>query len=276
MAIRSLNQLKKWFQKGCYPTAAQFGDWMDSFFHKNDTIPVTSVDGLAERLNDKYNAADAAALEAKADALAEDLAAYRAESIFEHRSINDNIEELDTEDERLARLISDEAARAADEEDSIRSDFAAADAAALAEAQTYADSKIDDVVDGAPATLGTLRKLAEAVGNDPGFAAAVTEQFGSKVDKVQGKGLSTEDFTSADRQKLADIAPGANNYEHPASHPAAIIDQDAEHRFVSDDEKTVWNSALTSASVKRIAGPMTAEEFAALTPDAQTLYIITD
>ena len=50
----------------------------------------------------------------------------------------------------------------------------------------------------------------------------------------------------------------------------------AEHRFVSDDEKTVWNSALTSASVKRIAGPMTAEEFAALTPDAQTLYIITD
>ncbi len=168
MAIRSLNQLKKWFQKGCYPTAAQFGDWMDSFFHKNDTIPVTSVDGLAERLNDKYNAADAAALEAKADALAEDLAAYRAESIFEHRSINDNIEELDTEDERLARLISDEAARAADEEDSIRSDFAAADAAALAEA----------------------------------------EQFGSKVDKVQGKGLSTEDFTSADRQFLDSLTDG--------------------------------------------------------------------
>ena len=43
MAIRSLNQLKKWFQKGCYPTAAQFGDWMDSFFHKNDTIPVTAM-----------------------------------------------------------------------------------------------------------------------------------------------------------------------------------------------------------------------------------------
>ncbi|WP_302586092.1 hypothetical protein [uncultured Alistipes sp.] len=84
------------------------------------------------------------------------------------------------------------------------------------------------------------------------------------------------------RHKVGDGAtawcdlPYANNYEHPASHPAAIIDQDAEHRFVSDDEKTVWNSALTSASVKRIAGPMTAEEFAALTPDAQTLYIITD
>ncbi len=64
--------------------------------------------------------------------------------------------------------------------------------------------------------------------------------------------------------------------ELPDAIPAAMIDQDPDRRFVSDDEKSAWNSALTSASVKRIAGPMTAEEFAALTPDAQTLYIITD
>ncbi len=260
MAIRSLNQLKKWFQKGCYPTAAQFADWMDSFFHKDDIIPITSVDGLSERLNDKYNAADGAALEARAGAIADDLAAHRAESILDHRSINDNIEHLETEDERLAQLIADETARATEQETAIRSEVAAADtatltdakaftiereevlrteqqagdaatladakafttereevlraeqqagdAATLADAKTYADDRLAGVVDGAPEELDTLRKLAEAVGGDPGFAAAVAGQLDTKVDKIEGKGLSTEDFTTADKQALDSLTSG--------------------------------------------------------------------
>ena len=234
MAIRSLNQLKKWFQKGCYPTAAQFADWMDSFFHKDDIIPITSVDGLSERLNDKYNAADGAALEARAGAIADDLAAHRAESILDHRSINDNIEHLETEDERLAQLIADETARATEQETAIRSEVAAADtatladakafatereevlrteqqasdAATLADAKAYADDRLAGVVDGAPEELDTLRKLAEAVGGDPGFAAAVAGQLDTKVDKIEGKGLSTEDFTTADKQALDSLTSG--------------------------------------------------------------------
>ena len=234
MAIRSLNQLKKWFQKGCYPTAAQFADWMDSFFHKDDIIPITSVDGLSERLNDKYNAADGAALEARAGAIADDLAAHRAESILDHRSINDNIERLETEDERLAQLIADETARATEQETAIRSEVAAADAATLADAKafttereevlrteqqagdaatladakTYADDRLAGVVDGAPEELDTLRKLAEAVDGDPGFAAAVAGQLDTKVDKIEGKGLSTEDFTTADKQALDSLTSG--------------------------------------------------------------------
>lgn len=37
-----------------------------------------------------------------------------------------------------------------------------------------------------------------------------------KVDKVSGKGLSTNDYTSAEKTKLAGIATGANKYTHPA------------------------------------------------------------
>lgn len=33
-----------------------------------------------------------------------------------------------------------------------------------------------------------------------------------------------------------------NNYVHPANHPASIITQDASNRFVTDTEKTTWNS----------------------------------
>ena len=37
-----------------------------------------------------------------------------------------------------------------------------------------------------------------------------------KVDKVSGMGLSSNDFTDAEKSKLAAIAPGANNYSLPA------------------------------------------------------------
>ena len=45
----------------------------------------------------------------------------------------------------------------------------------------------------------------------------------AKVDKVSDKGLSTNDYTTAEKSKLAGIAAGANNYTHPATHPASMI-----------------------------------------------------
>jgi len=47
---------------------------------------------------------------------------------------------------------------------------------------------------------------------------------------------------AADKSKLDGIAAGANNYTHPASHPPAIITQDASNRFVTDTEKATWNA----------------------------------
>ena len=44
-----------------------------------------------------------------------------------------------------------------------------------------------------------------------------------KVDAESGKGLSSNDYTSAEKQKLAGIAAGANNYVHPSTHPASMI-----------------------------------------------------
>lgn len=69
----------------------------------------------------------------------------------------------------------------------------------------------------------------------------------NKVDKVDGKCLSTNDYTTADKNKLSGIADKANNYVHPVSHPADMIEQDTTHRFVSDNEKTSWNATLQSS-----------------------------
>ena len=66
-------------------------------------------------------------------------------------------------------------------------------------------------------------------------------RLNNKVDKVTGKGLSTNDYTTTEKNKLAGIETGANKYTHPDTHPASMITQDSTHRFVSDTEKSGWD-----------------------------------
>lgn len=70
----------------------------------------------------------------------------------------------------------------------------------------------------------------------------------SKVNVVAGKGLSANDYTTAEKTKLSGIAANANNYAHPANHPPAIIAQDASNRFVTDSEKAAWNGKASTVS----------------------------
>ena len=47
--------------------------------------------------------------------------------------------------------------------------------------------------------------------------ARSTAAIALKVDKVSGKQLSTEDYTTAEKTKLSRIADNANNYTHPTT-----------------------------------------------------------
>ncbi|WP_080058963.1 hypothetical protein [Spirosoma aerolatum] len=74
---------------------------------------------------------------------------------------------------------------------------------------TLISTAINNLVNSAPGTLDTLKELADALGDDPNFAATITAALTGKVDKVTGKGLSTEDFTTALLNKLNGIASNA-------------------------------------------------------------------
>lgn len=43
-------QLKKWFKNGCKPTENHFAAIFDSYIHKDDTIPASSIEDLEEIL----------------------------------------------------------------------------------------------------------------------------------------------------------------------------------------------------------------------------------
>ena len=351
MAIRVRAQLRKWFGRGMYPTAEQFSDLFDSFFHKTeDKIPMSGVEGLTDQLNGKYNTAEGRELEKKVQKVTDDLSVHVASSEKAFNEVQNDIEALDGR-------LDDEIERAKGEEAAIRRELAAGDAATLSSAKSYTDTSvaaeagkreqgdattlqaaktytdtsvaaeaeertqgdattlssaktytdtsvadeaqkrgqgdaatlqsanshadaavaseksaresgdrttlesakayvdkaIAELVDGSPAALDTLKELSAALGNDPNFATTVATQIGQKVDKVAGKGLSTEDYTSEEKAKLAGVAAGPNNYQHPATHPATMIEQDASHRFVTDTEKTTWNGKASTTVVTQSA-----------------------
>jgi hypothetical protein len=55
MAIVDRNTLKQWFVRGAKPLAAQFAEWIDAFWHKEDKIPANQIDGLQDAMDEKAN-----------------------------------------------------------------------------------------------------------------------------------------------------------------------------------------------------------------------------
>lgn len=65
-------------------------------------------------------------------------------------------------------------------------------------------SNVDTLEEG----LGTLQSTVSTLSSSfESFKTETTTALGNKVDKVDGKGLSTEDFTSAEKNKLAALLP---------------------------------------------------------------------
>ena len=73
--------------------------------------------------------------------------------------------------------------------------------------------KIADLVNSAPETLDTLEEIARALGNDPNFSTTIINLLAGKVDKEEGKGLSANDYTNVEKQKLEDLRNGKANYD---------------------------------------------------------------
>lgn len=98
------------------------------------------------------------------------------------------------------------------------------------------DDAISGLVDGAPLALDTLKELADALGDNDDAVAALTTSLDGKVDKETGKGLSTNDYTTADKTKLA----GLENYDDSALQTAVAgkVDKESGKSLMTDAEHT--------------------------------------
>ena len=75
----------------------------------------------------------------------------------------------------------------------------------LTSANTYTDNKVAELVGEAPDTLNTLDELSEALKDNKDVVTVLEEAIANKVDKVEGKVLSTNDYTTEEKEKLASL-----------------------------------------------------------------------
>lgn len=98
---------------------------------------------------------------------------------------------------------------------------------------------LDDIANGSTRSLANYSLSSH---NHDTSYSPLTHTHATYVEKVTNMGLSSNDYTTAEKTKLTGIETGANNYVHPSTHPATIITQTSAYRFVTDTEKATWNA----------------------------------
>ena len=94
---------------------------------------------------------------------------------------------------------------------------------------------IANLLGSAPENLDTLEELAKALNEDENFAAKVIAELTNKADKVDGKGLSTNDFTDELKSKLENIENGAKQLidcEIGTISATGDLSNDTQNRFI--------------------------------------------
>lgn len=109
----------------------------------------------------------------------------------------------------------------------------------------FVNEKIAELIGGAPATYDTLKEIADYISSHKDVSDALNAAIANKADKSIATSSRDGLMPKGDKAKIDGIEPGANNYIHPANHPASMVTQDSTHRFVTDAEKAKWNGAPT-------------------------------
>lgn len=78
--------------------------------------------------------------------------------------------------------------------------------------KAYTDTRIGNLITSAPETLDTLGEIADAIKENEDVVDALNDAIVKKVDKVSGKGLSTNDFTNAYKNKLDNLDTSIAGY----------------------------------------------------------------
>ncbi len=73
-----------------------------------------------------------------------------------------------------------------------------------------------------------------------------------KVSHIEGKGLSTNDYSDAEKQKLAKIPEDAIDYQHPATHSLDMITETAAKKIMTSAERSKLAGIQSGAQVNAV------------------------
>lgn len=118
----------------------------------------------------------------------------------------------------------------------------------------YSDDKISSLIGGAvPETLDTIKEIADAISDNKSVIDTLNESITNKVDKVEGKGLSTNDFTNEYKSQVEANTTAKHTHSNKTAldkvTTTKVNNWDAASTHVTDttkhitsDERTLWNT----------------------------------
>ena len=193
--MTAIETLKQWFSNLKKPTQEQFWAWLDSFWHKSEKIPIASVEGLdklvegtasAEQLSNHLNDTQAhkVLFDKKVDKV-------EGKELSSNDFTNEYKEKLDTlQPTDTSKLLPKGGYEGTGKElkDAI-------DSLQTKMGQVETTLSVDDT------DFDTLQEIATQVKSNKNLQTLLTK----KVDKEDGKGLSTNDFTTPLKNKLESL-----------------------------------------------------------------------
>ena len=136
------------------------------------------------------------------DLSAEEVARTDADAALESRiSTEESVRE--SVDASLSLELSAEESRAKSVELHLEGLINDSGTGGLSAAKSYTDSKVADLVDGAPELLDTLNELAAAINDDPNYATTITTQLGALNTRISAEEVARADADAALESRIS-------------------------------------------------------------------------
>ncbi|PIF30721.1 hypothetical protein CLU81_1168 [Flavobacterium sp. 9] len=243
----NINTILGWFKTGNKPTQTQFWNSWQSFWHKDEAIPQSSITNLKSTLDSKT---DESQFESHKLDRAAHATLFAAKEDKTQKGISNGYAPLNSFTKLASQYLD------------IINDLVSGGSTSLlsAEQGVILQNQINNInilLASDNINLNTFQEIVDAIEvvqtsinsilvNDlttGGTTKALTAEMGkllqtTKVDKATGKSL----LADSEINRLTTLF----NYVHPANHPPSIIAQDINNRFVTDVEKATWNAKQAS------------------------------
>ena len=189
--------LKKWFSNLMKPAQEHFAAWIDSYWHKSESIPMSNIEGLSRAIENTVSAKQLLNH-------LEDTNAHR--TLFDQKVDKEDGKGLSANDFTIVLLEKLEGLQPTDTSGLLPKGGYDGTGQHLKEAIDGLQTKMQQVettlsVD--DTSLDTLQEIVSQVKDNKNLETLLI----SKVDKEDGKGLSANDFTNEHKDKLEGLQP---------------------------------------------------------------------
>lgn len=104
------------------------------------------------------------------------------------------------------------------------------------EVENIAAAAVAQLLVDAPEAFDTFKEIADYLSNNEDVINALNTAIHNKVDKVEGKGLSTHDFTDEYKAKLDNLAENSTHVEASETNGNILVNDEELQVYVHPDE----------------------------------------